>query len=196
MIAYYPGLWSLTMGRLAEPHRRSAMRWPSCGAGTGIMSSSICAARLSACVSLPTSCLLPGRCRPVVIRAGTSRRSAAICRNGCRAVSWPGSLEGIFCADYDFLIPDYQRPYAWGTEQAAELLDDLSGALDRDEGEPYFLGSIVLIKQPDVPRAEVVDGQQRLTTLTILFAVLAYLAADEETCGVPISGLCCELGFL
>ena len=93
------------------------------------------------------------------------------------------ALGKLFCADYDFLIPDYQRPYAWGMEQAAELLDDLSGALDRDEGEPYFLGSIVLIKQPDVPRAEVVDGQQRLTTLTILFAVLAYLAADEETAG-------------
>lgn len=91
------------------------------------------------------------------------------------------ALRKIFCADYDFLIPDYQRPYAWGTAQAAELLDDLSSALDRDEGEPYFLGSIVLIKQPDVPRAEVVDGQQRLTTLTILFAVLAHLAADAET---------------
>jgi len=93
------------------------------------------------------------------------------------------ALRKIFCADYDFLIPDYQRPYAWGTAQAAELLDDLSSVLDRDEGEPYFLGSIVLIKQPDVPRAEVVDGQQRLTTLTILFAVLAHLAADAETAG-------------
>src|ERR1039457_3400422 len=93
------------------------------------------------------------------------------------------ALGKLFCADYDCLSPDDQRPYAWGMEQAAELLDDLSGALDRDEGEPYFLGSIVLIKQPDVPRAEVVDGQQRLTTLTILFAVLAYLAADEETAG-------------
>ena len=87
----------------------------------------------------------------------------------------------IFCADYDFLIPDYQRPYAWGQEQTSELLEDLSGALDRDEGEPYFLGSIVLIKQSDVSRAQVVDGQQRLTTLTILFAVLAHLAADEAT---------------
>jgi uncharacterized protein DUF262/uncharacterized protein DUF1524 len=91
------------------------------------------------------------------------------------------ALGKIFCEDYDFQIPDYQRPYAWGKEQAAELLDDLSGALDREEGEPYFLGSVVLIKQPDVPRAQVVDGQQRLTTLTILFAVLAHLAADEDT---------------
>ena len=91
------------------------------------------------------------------------------------------ALRKIFCADYDFLIPDYQRPYAWGKDQTAELLDDLTMALGRDEGEPYFLGSIVLIKQPDVPRAEVVDGQQRLTTLTLLFAVIAHLTADEET---------------
>jgi uncharacterized protein with ParB-like and HNH nuclease domain len=91
------------------------------------------------------------------------------------------ALRKIFCADYDFLIPDYQRPYVWGKEQAAELLHDLSSALDRDdEGEPYFLGSVVLIKQPDVPRAQVVDGQQRLTILTILFAVLAHLADDFQ----------------
>jgi Protein of unknown function DUF262/Protein of unknown function (DUF1524) len=91
------------------------------------------------------------------------------------------ALAKIFCADYDFLIPDYQRPYAWGKDQTAELLDDLGTALDRDKGEPYFLGSIVLIKQPDEPSAEVVDGQQRLTTLTIVFAVLAHLTADEQT---------------
>jgi hypothetical protein len=91
------------------------------------------------------------------------------------------ALSKIFCADYDFVIPDYQRPYAWEKEQAAELLNDLTDALDRDEREPYFLGSIVLIKQPDQPWGQVVDGQQRLTTLTILFAVLAHLAADEET---------------
>lgn len=91
------------------------------------------------------------------------------------------ALSKIFCADYDFAIPDYQRPYAWGKEQAAELLDDLAGVLDRDEGEPYFLGSVVLIKQSGEPWAEVVDGQQRLTTLTVVFAVLAHLAADDET---------------
>ena len=90
-------------------------------------------------------------------------------------------LAKIFCGDYDFRVPNYQRPYAWGTDQAAELLDDLTGALERNEGEPYFLGSLVLIKQPGAPRSEIIDGQQRLTTLTILFSVLAELAgADTE----------------
>jgi len=84
----------------------------------------------------------------------------------------------IFSVEYHFKVPHYQRPYAWETSQAADLLSDLSDALDRDSAEPYFLGSLVLIKQPEAPESQVVDGQQRLTTLTILFAVLAELAAD------------------
>ncbi len=92
-------------------------------------------------------------------------------------------LEKIFSDDFFFKIPGYQRPYAWTTEEAEELLDDLLAALgDGDEPidtiNPYFLGSIVLIKG-DKPDAEVVDGQQRLTTLTILLAVLRASVSDE-----------------
>jgi len=85
--------------------------------------------------------------------------------------------------DYDFEIPDYQRPYAWGTEEALQLLDDLGEALDRDTDEPYFLGSIVLVKDKSEAHAEVIDGQQRLTTLTILFAVLRDLTSDGKVAG-------------
>jgi hypothetical protein len=88
-------------------------------------------------------------------------------------------LAKVFCGDYDFRIPHYQRPYAWGNDQAAELLNDLSDALERNEDEPYFLGSLVLIKEPNQPAAEVIDGQQRLTTLTILFSALAALETDS-----------------
>jgi len=88
----------------------------------------------------------------------------------------------IFCDDYVFRIPSYQRPYAWTTEQTGELLDDIKTAcgdtLKPEEQSPYFLGSVVLIKNPHRPDADVVDGQQRLTTLTILMAVLRDLA-DE-----------------
>lgn len=90
------------------------------------------------------------------------------------------ALRKIFSSDYEFTIPDYQRPYAWGKEQALQLLDDLEGALARDTDEPYFLGSIVLVKAGSDPRAEVIDGQQRLTTLSILFAVLRDLTADAQ----------------
>lgn len=93
------------------------------------------------------------------------------------------SLAKIFSDDYVFTIPGYQRPYAWGSEQAQELLDDLLGALraapeQLNEGAPYFLGSIVLIKGDAQPEATVVDGQQRLTTLTLLLSAVRATVHD------------------
>jgi len=89
-------------------------------------------------------------------------------------------LVKIFCSDYDFAIPEYQRPYSWGTEQALQLLDDLVDALDRGGDEPYFLGSIVLVKDAASAGADVIDGQQRLTTLTVLLSVLRQLTSNTD----------------
>jgi Protein of unknown function DUF262 len=105
-------------------------------------------------------------------------------------------LLDIFCDKYLFRIPSYQRPYAWTTEQASELLDDLVTACG-DAGEvadqpPYFLGSIVLIKSPTEPEAEVVDGQQRLTTLTILLAVLRDIERGKVGEDIQRSYICQE----
>jgi hypothetical protein len=105
-------------------------------------------------------------------------------------------LLDIFCDKYLFSIPSYQRPYAWTTEQAGELLSDVSGACGPtgkvDDLSPYFLGSIVLIKDPQSRDAEVVDGQQRLTTLTILLCVLRDLA--EPTVAPHIHRYVCQIG--
>jgi hypothetical protein len=85
-------------------------------------------------------------------------------------------IREIFEGSYQFEIPSYQRPYAWTTEQADELFDDLVSAMQDSRTSPatsqYFLGSIVLIKNDRQPRSSVVDGQQRLSTLTMLFAAL------------------------
>ena len=93
-------------------------------------------------------------------------------------------LGKIFDDDYRFEIPDFQRPYAWTTEQTGELLDDLLYAIGQGENvnetSPYFLGSIVIIKNDLEPFAYIVDGQQRITTLTILFSVLRELASEEK----------------
>lgn len=89
-------------------------------------------------------------------------------------------LHKVFSSDYDFRIPEYQRPYAWQEEQATQLLTDLQEALDRGTDEPYFLGSVVLVKNSTSPEADVIDGQQRLTTLTILLSVLRDLTEDAE----------------
>ncbi|MCR2807728.1 DUF262 domain-containing protein [Paenibacillus soyae] len=92
-------------------------------------------------------------------------------------------IEKVLSDDYVFTIPKYQRPYSWTTEQAELLYDDLLLTLQQSTGSvdtlnPYFLGSIVLIKG-DNPEAEVVDGQQRLTTLTILLAVLREMVPSD-----------------
>ena len=94
------------------------------------------------------------------------------------------SLAKIFSDDYVFTIPGYQRPYAWGKDQAQELLDDLLGAMatapeQLSEAAPYFLGSIVLIKGEAQPEATVVDGQQRLTTLTLLLSAIRASVQDS-----------------
>lgn len=74
----------------------------------------------------------------------------------------------------DFLIPDYQRPYAWGEDQCQTLWDDIfafsfpnNDYEAFDENEEYFLGSIVTYKN-EIEKSEVIDGQQRLTTLMLI----------------------------
>lgn len=75
----------------------------------------------------------------------------------------------------DFLIPDYQRPYAWGENECQTLWDDIFtfafpdndySKFDSDSDE-YFLGPIVTFKNENA-KLEVIDGQQRLTTLMLL----------------------------
>ena len=83
-------------------------------------------------------------------------------------------LSKIFSSDFDYEIPSFQRPYAWTEAETGELFDDLYDFYTSEgDDEQYFLGSIVLVKEEDKPHAEVIDGQQRLTTLTILFAAMA-----------------------
>ena len=96
-------------------------------------------------------------------------------------------LYKVFSDDFLFTIPSVQRPYSWTSDQAGDLLDDLLDYIDHQSitkddfskiDEPYFLGSIVLVKKGE-NLYEVLDGQQRLTTLTILLAVLRdYLGGE------------------
>lgn len=90
------------------------------------------------------------------------------------------SLSKIFSSDFDYEIPAYQRPYAWTTDQVSELFDDLHDFYIREQEENYFLGSIVLIKDEGSPHAEVIDGQQRLTSLTILLSVITSKLSGED----------------
>ena len=99
-------------------------------------------------------------------------------RNRISGAEFP--LSKIFSSDFDYVIPSYQRPYAWTVDETSELFDDLHSFFQSSTEEPYFLGSIVLIKEENEPYSEVVDGQQRLTTLTILMAAIASKFSDER----------------
>src|SRR6478735_1003669 len=77
-------------------------------------------------------------------------------------------------ADALYKIPKYQRPYKWENEQVEKLWDDIYEAFENDE-QNYFLGSIITAKPRDDEKSayvDVVDGQQRLTTLMILCCVV------------------------
>jgi hypothetical protein len=78
-----------------------------------------------------------------------------------------------------YVIPRYQREYTWGKNQWESLFDDV---LENNPG--YFLGSIICINQStdvlSVQRLELVDGQQRLTTLSLLFAAIYHALKTHE----------------
>ncbi|KUJ50917.1 hypothetical protein AR685_11820 [Chryseobacterium sp. JAH] len=78
-------------------------------------------------------------------------------------------------------MPIYQRPYSWDKERVEQLWFDIVEAFKNNQEDStldsnYFLGSIVVVK--NAKGFEVVDGQQRLTTLTILFCTLRDMGLD------------------
>lgn len=81
-----------------------------------------------------------------------------------------------------YCIPNYQRPYVWEKDQIIDLLDDIRIACEKDKESDYFLGSLVLkeTKNKDYIEYDVLDGQQRLTTLFLLTAVIRDLTDNEQ----------------
>ena len=75
-------------------------------------------------------------------------------------------------------VPLNQREYAWDEENVKDLCEDLAGAM-REGKDSYFLGTIVLTQTSD-SRLEVVDGQQRLATCTMLLAGIRDILKEME----------------
>ncbi|WP_413520371.1 DUF262 domain-containing protein [Psychrobacter glacincola] len=69
--------------------------------------------------------------------------------------------------EHSYLIPMYQRNYAWSNSEIDALIKDMLDAYDRDYSLNYYIGTLVVFKRKD-DKLEVIDGQQRLTTLTLL----------------------------
>ncbi len=86
-------------------------------------------------------------------------------------------LSSIFADNHIYEIPKYQRPYSWTEDNVSELISDVVDAFENDLLE-YFIGSIITIEKGK-KQYDIVDGQQRLTTLTLIFAGLRNLISNE-----------------
>ena len=87
-------------------------------------------------------------------------------------------LGKVFTPDYQLSIPSFQRAYIWKPENILQLISDLEEACKSPE-TPYFLGSLILVREGDTSFS-VIDGQQRLVSLSIIIAALRDLEHDEE----------------
>lgn len=78
-----------------------------------------------------------------------------------------------------FLIPMYQRNYVWGEDECEQLWEDVYHFFkNKDEDEEYFLGSVVIYKENG--RQNIIDGQQRTTTLNLLIRALYEKARGQD----------------
>ncbi len=94
-------------------------------------------------------------------------------------------LNDLFGNDLTYIIPSYQRPYSWSARGKSDkdnqvniMWKDLIEHFESDNPNIYFMGSMVLIGDTTKREFEVVDGQQRLTTLTLLFVSIKCMLQD------------------
>ena len=94
------------------------------------------------------------------------------------------SVKDLLGGAVNYLIPMYQRNYAWGDGEINQLIQDVLDEVPRqssaDGFKPYYIGTLVASRRPsndDYPIYEVIDGQQRLTTL---FLLASYLLNSNE----------------
>ena len=92
------------------------------------------------------------------------------------------NLKKVLDIEGKFWVPSYQRGYRWGKSQVKTLLDDLYEAASTPELKGYCLQPVVVKYDEANDRYELVDGQQRLTTLYLLQAFLVKENIQQEIC--------------
>lgn len=94
-------------------------------------------------------------------------------------------LQNIFTRSNRFTVPDYQRLYSWEDPQWEEFWNDLASI---DEEDTHFLGSIVVIQHQtnydELDELELVDGQQRITTISLLLRVMREFYREHSETGL------------
>ena len=98
------------------------------------------------------------------------------------------NIDDIFSIPLEYQIPIYQRKYSWKEDEVEELLEDI---LRVGSGNAYdhFIGSYVYLEESKAKRSAlktrtIIDGQQRITTLTLIFLVIAEIAKNNPECDV------------
>ena len=94
------------------------------------------------------------------------------------AASWVKSIVDFENDNINFYIPSYQRGYRWKSRQVSQLIDDIDSFSPTESTPFYFLQALAVAKDIENNRVNVVDGQQRLTTLKLILG--------EESGELPI----------
>lgn len=82
----------------------------------------------------------------------------------------------------NFCIPEYQRPYVWGAKETRQLWDDILVSMQLKKSA-YRIGTIIIHDNPETKSLDIVDGQQRMTTLSLLIFLLGHrleIAVNNE----------------
>jgi uncharacterized protein with ParB-like and HNH nuclease domain len=104
------------------------------------------------------------------------------------------SINELFIESVEYTIPDYQRPYSWESigktnknNQVNAMWDDLFEYFESGDKNPYFFGSILLVGSDNDKNFKVIDGQQRLTTLILLFAAIKCFIKNVNVDSIEVS---------
>ena len=89
------------------------------------------------------------------------------------------TIKELFSSDNNYVIPIYQRDYAWENSEITQLIQDIVDCKKYRGSQPYYIGTLIVYERNKNNKTvfEVIDGQQRLTTLTIL---LSFIKANKK----------------
>lgn len=110
--------------------------------------------------------------------------------------STPYSPNTLVKNNIRFRIPLYQRPYTWTEKQVKQLLDDLWSSSEQSKDSPYFIG-IMNISRTDYDDStfDLIDGQQRLTTLSVMALVMKDLIIEDNDYDRGWANFCGRIDF-
>ncbi|NEO14987.1 MULTISPECIES: DUF262 domain-containing HNH endonuclease family protein [unclassified Moorena] len=98
------------------------------------------------------------------------------------------TINDIFAANKKYIVPRFQREYSWSTEEVNELWEDIIFNIEIKDNnefhhEEHFIGALVLVGEDKSQELKIVDGQQRLTTLTIFLSALCerFMTIENKT---------------